>query len=212
MDVTKSCRVTKRPSSVLLDGTTRRNLLVAKSNCKCGAIGHARTLALGERPFKVPSFDVVSQVNNNEVRNAVNQAAREVDTRFDFKGTNARFECEDGQVTMHAPNEFQLDQMYDILVVRLTRRKVNVGCLERETPQQNVSNAWQVIRIRQGIDTELARRIVKMVKQTKRKVQVAIQGDQLRVSVKKRDELQEVITLLKEADISLPLQFINFRD
>ncbi len=160
----------------------------------------------------MPTFDVVSEVNMQEVKNAVNQASREVDTRFDFKGKNARFELDDAAITMRAPDKFQLGQMYDILTAKLAARKVNVKCLEREPPQQNVSDAWQVVKVRQGIETELARELVKKVKQTKMKVQVAVQGQQLRVSGKKRDVLQEVITLLKEEKVDLPLQFTNFRE
>ncbi len=160
----------------------------------------------------MPSFDVVSQVDLNEVSNAVNQATRELDNRFDFKGTNAKFELDDSAVTLRAPNEFQVNQMYDILTARLASRKINVGCLEREATQQNVSDAWQIVRVRQGLDTDLARQLVKLVKQTKMKVQVAIQGDQLRVSGNKKDALQKVIELIKEQDVSLPLQFVNFRD
>ncbi len=160
----------------------------------------------------MPSFDVVSQVDLNEVSNAVNQATRELDNRFDFKGTNAKFELDDSAVTVRAPNEFQVNQMYDILTARLASRKINVGCLEREATQQNVSDAWQIVRVRQGIDTDLARQLVKLVKQAKMKVQVAIQGDQLRVSGNKKDALQKVIELIKEQDVSLPLQFVNFRD
>jgi hypothetical protein len=113
---------------------------------------------------------------------------------------------------MRAPDNFQLDQMYDVLTRKLAGRKINVGCLERESIQKNVSDAWQVVTVRRGIETELARTIVKMVKQTKLKVQVAVQGDQLRLTGKKRDLLQEVIALLREAELSLPLQFVNFRD
>lgn len=160
----------------------------------------------------MPSFDVVSQVDLNEVSNAVNQATRELDNRFDFKGTNAKFELDDSAVTLRAPNEFQVNQMYDILTARLASRKINVGCLEREATQQNVSDAWQIVRVRQGIDTDLARQLVKLVKQAKMKVQVAMQGDQLRVSGNKKDALQKVIELIKEQDVSLPLQFVNFRD
>ena len=160
----------------------------------------------------MPSFDVVSQVDLNEVSNAVNQATRELDNRFDFKGTNAKFELDDSAVTLRAPNEFQVNQMYDILTARLASRKINGGCLEREATQQNVSDAWQIVRVRQGIDTDLARQLVKLVKQAKMKVQVAIQGDQLRVSGNKKDALQKVIELIKEQDVSLPLQFVNFRD
>lgn len=160
----------------------------------------------------MPSFDVVSEVNTQEVKNAVNQANHEVETRFDFKGTGARFELEDDQVRMRAPNEFQLNQMYDILTARLVSRKVNIRCLEREPPQTNVSNAWQLVQVRQGIESDLGRNIIKMIKQAKLKVQVAIQGEKLRVSGKKRDDLQQVIGLLKDADVALPLQFINYRD
>ena len=158
------------------------------------------------------SFDVVSEVDLNEVTNAVNQATREVETRFDFKGKNAKFELEASQVTMRAPDEFQLNQMFDILTSKLASRKVNVRCLARDPVQTNVSDAWQLVRVRQGIDADLARQLVKMVKQTKLKVQVAVQGDQLRVTGKKRDILQEVIALLKEADVELPLQYTNYRD
>jgi uncharacterized protein YajQ (UPF0234 family) len=102
--------------------------------------------------------------------------------------------------------------MYDILTAKLSARKVNVKCLDREAPQENVADAWQVVNVRQGIETDLARRLVKTVKQTKLKVQVAIQGDKLRVTGKKRDILQEVIALLKEEKVDLPLQFTNFRE
>ena len=160
----------------------------------------------------MPSFDVVSEVNMQEVANGVNQATREVEIRFDFKGKNAKFELDDANVTMRAPDKFQLGQMYDILTAKLAGRKVNVRCLEREAPQENVSDAWQVVKVRQGIEVDLARELVKMVKQTKLKVQVAVQGQQLRVSGKKRDVLQDVIALLKEAKVDLPLQFTNYRD
>ena len=160
----------------------------------------------------MPSFDVVSQVNLDEVSNAVNQASREIDTRFDFKGKSAKFELEASQITMRAPDEFQINQMYDILTSKLASRKINVRCLARDPVQTNVSDAWQIVRVRQGIDADLARKLVKLVKQAKVKVQVATQGDQLRVSGKKRDILQDVIGLLKEADVELPLQYINFRD
>ena len=160
----------------------------------------------------MPSFDVVSQVDLNEVSNAVNQATRELDNRFDFKGTNAKFELTDSSVTLRAPNEFQINQMYDILTARFASRKINVGCLEREATQQNVSNAWQIVQVKQGIDTDLARQLVKLIKQAKMKVQVAIQGDQLRVSGNKKDDLQKAIELIKEQNLGLPLQFVNFRD
>ena len=160
----------------------------------------------------MPSFDVVSEVNLDEVRNGVNQATREINTRFDFKGKKASFELEDGQITMKAPDEFQLNQMYDILTSKLSSRKVNVRCLQREPVQVNVGDAWQIVIVRRGIETDLARQLVKTVKQAKMKVQVAIQGDRLRVTGKKRDDLQQVIALLKDTKVELPLQYINFRD
>ena len=160
----------------------------------------------------MPSFDVVSEVDLDEVRNGVNQATREINTRFDFKGKNASLEFEESQITMRAPDEFQLNQMYDILTSKLASRKVNVRCLQRDPVQVNVSDAWQVVKVCQGIEADLAKQLVKTIKQTKIKVQVAIQGDKLRVTGKKRDDLQQVIALLKETKVDLPLQHINFRD
>ena len=160
----------------------------------------------------MPTFDVVSKVDSQEVRNAVNQASRELENRFDFKGTNARFEYDGEQITMRAPDEFQLRQMYDILTGRLAGRKVNVKCLELDPPQSNVAGASQAVKVRQGIDADVARELVKLIKQAKLKVQVAVQGDQLRVSGKKRDDLQDAIGLLKTAEVEMPLQYINFRD
>jgi uncharacterized protein YajQ (UPF0234 family) len=160
----------------------------------------------------MPTFDVVSEVNLHEVTNAVNQAIREIATRFDFKGKNVKFEFADDQVTMRAPEEFQLEQLYDVLTNKFASRKVDVRCLERDTVQKNVSDVWQVVRVRQGIEVELARRLVKLVKNTKLKVQVAIQGEKLRVSGKKRDDLQTAIQVLKDANVDIPLQFINYRE
>ncbi len=160
----------------------------------------------------MPSFDIVSEVNTQEVTNAVDQSNREVGTRFDFKGSNAKFELEDNQVTMRAPNEFQLKQMFDILKERLARRKVDVRCLQVDPPQINVSEAWQMVTVRQGIEADLARKIVKITKGGKLKVQAAIQGDKVRVTGKKRDELQQVIGMLKDSDIDMPLQYTNYRD
>ena len=160
----------------------------------------------------MPSFDVVSQVDKQEVTNAVDQANRELATRFDFKGTNAKFDVEDDQITMRAPNEFQLRQMYDVLTKRLVGRQVDIRCLKLDDPQINVSAARQLITVRQGVESEMAREIVKLIKAPKLKVQVAIQGSKLRVSGKKRDELQQVIGMLKEAKLDLPLQFENYRD
>ena len=160
----------------------------------------------------MPSFDVVSEVNRQEVTNAVDQANRELGTRFDFKATNAKFDLEGDQITMRAPNDFQLRQMYDVLTKRLVGRKVDICCLKLDEPQINVSDARQLVTVRQGIESEAAREIVKLVKTRKLKVQVAIQGNKLRVSGKKRDDLQQVIGMLKEAKLDLPLQYENYRD
>ena len=160
----------------------------------------------------MPSFDVVSQVDKQEVTNAVDQANRELATRFDFKGTNAKFDVEDDQITLRAPNEFLLRQMYDVLTKRLVGRQVDIRCLKLDDPQINVSEARQLITVRQGVESEMAREIVKLIKAPILKVQVAIQGSKLRVSGKKRDELQQVIGMLKEAKLDLPLQFENYRD
>ena len=160
----------------------------------------------------MPSFDVVSEVNTNEVTNAVNQGNRELATRFDFKGSNAKFELEATQVTMRAPNDFQLKQMYDILTGKLAKREVDIRCLQVDSPQVNVSDAWQVVTVRQGIDADLAKKLVKMIKDQKFKVQASIQGDKVRVSGKNRDDLQLVIVMLKNAKVDMPLQFTNYRD
>jgi len=160
----------------------------------------------------MPSFDVVSEVDMHEVNNAVDQANREIGNRFDFKGTNARFELSDSVIVLHAKVDFQLKQMLDILNIKLAKRGVDVACLKVEEPEITGSSARQDAILRQGLDTELAKKMVKQIKGSKIKVQAAIQGQKIRVSGKKRDDLQSVIALLKEADIDLPLQFENFRD
>ncbi len=160
----------------------------------------------------MPSFDVVSEVDAHEVTNAVDQANREMKKRYDFKGVKAGFELDGHQVTMKAPSEFQLKQMYDILTVRLAGRQVDLRCLKVDAVEANVSEARQAVTVRQGIETDLARKIVKLIKGEKMKVQVAIQGEKVRVSGKKRDELQQVISFLKDTDLDMPLQFDNFRD
>jgi len=160
----------------------------------------------------MPSFDVVSEVNTQEVTNAVDQAIRELGTRFDFKGTDAEFEMDGTTVTMRAPSDFQLKQMFDILTKRLSSRSIDIRCLQLDPPQINVGSAWQVVKVRQGIESDLAKKMVKMIKNEKFKVQAAIQGDKVRVSGKKRDDLQEVMAFLKDTDLDLPLQFDNFRD
>ena len=160
----------------------------------------------------MPSFDVVSDFNYHEVTNAVDQSNREITTRFDFKGTNSQFLLDDNSVNLTSESEFQLQQMLDILKQKLAKRGVNVGCLKAEDPDMSINEARQKIILRKGIDSDLARKLVKHIKNSKLRVQVAIQGDQLRVSGKKRDNLQTAIKLLKDLDVDLPLQYENFRD
>jgi hypothetical protein len=160
----------------------------------------------------MPSFDLVSEVNHHELSNAVDQANREVTTRFDFKGTDSKFELNENQITMHTESEFQLRQMYDMLCNKLVKRGVDIACLEMNDPVVQLKTATQVITVREGIDTAVSKKMVKLIKDRKMKVQAAIQGDQLRVSGKKRDDLQAVMALLREGDFGLPLQFKNFRD
>jgi hypothetical protein len=160
----------------------------------------------------MPSFDVVSEVDLQEVRNATDQANREVGTRFDFKGSEARFSLDDGVVNLQAESEFQLDQMMDILQKKLVKRSVDISCMDIAQPETANNRARQAVTMRQGIDTDTARKIVKEIKAAKIKVQAQIQGEQVRVSGKKRDDLQDTIALLKKADFGLPLQYINFRD
>ncbi len=160
----------------------------------------------------MPSFDVVSEVDLHEVSNAVDQANREVANRFDFKGSGAHFELDDLTITMHAQNDFQLRQMLDMLQMKLSKRGVDIGCLDIGQLQVSGQEARQEITLRQGIDKELAKKITKLIKESKLKVQASIQGDKIRVTGKKRDDLQQVIQALREAKLGLPLQFINFRD
>jgi uncharacterized protein YajQ (UPF0234 family) len=160
----------------------------------------------------MPSFDVVSEVNHHELHNAVDQANREVTTRFDFKGTDSSFELAGTVITMHTQSEFQLQQMYDILCNKLVKRGVDIICLELGDPNVQLKTATQVVTVREGIETLEAKKMIKLIKDRKLKVQAAIQGDQLRVTGKKRDDLQEVIALLKESKFPVPLQFKNFRD
>ena len=160
----------------------------------------------------MPSFDVVSEVDSHELSNAVDQANREVSTRFDFKGSDSRFELKDRLITLHTESEFQLQQMYDILCNKLNKRGVDIACLELADPVVMVKTATQVVTVREGIAADDARKMIRAIKDQKMKVQAAIQGDQLRVTGKKRDDLQEAIALLKDGEFGLPLQFKNFRD
>ncbi len=160
----------------------------------------------------MPSFDVVSELNAHEVTNAVDQANRELAQRFDFKDTGARFELKDLVVTLHAQVDFQLKQMLEILKLRLSKRGVDLACLEAKEPQIALSAAQQEVVLRHGIDAEAARKITRLVKDSKLKVQASVQGEKVRVSGKQRDDLQATIQLLRGSKLELPLQFENFRD
>jgi uncharacterized protein YajQ (UPF0234 family) len=160
----------------------------------------------------MPSFDVVSEVDAHELTNAVDQANREIGNRFDFKGSDAKIERSERELTLVADAEFRIKQMQDILRGKLVKRGIDIACLEEKDIETSLNQARQTIVVRQGIDKELAKKIVKKVKDSKIKVQAAIQGEQVRITGKKRDDLQETIAMLKEADLGLPLQFTNFRD
>ncbi|MDH3545958.1 MAG: YajQ family cyclic di-GMP-binding protein [Gammaproteobacteria bacterium] len=160
----------------------------------------------------MPSFDVVSDFDAHEASNGVDQANREVNTRFDFKGTGSKFELDGQLITLTSQSDFQLKQMMDILRLKLAKRGIDIGCLDEQQPELSGQEARQRVIMRRGIEPDLARKLVKLIKGSKLKVQAAIQGDKLRISGKKRDDLQAVIGMLKDADIGLPLQFENFRD
>ena len=160
----------------------------------------------------MPSFDIVSELNPHEVTNAVDQASREVSTRFDFKGTGAKFELADLVITLSAPADFQLKQMMDILKLKLTKRGIDIVCMKVDEPVVSGQTAKQVVTLRQGIDTELGKKLQRLIKDSKLKVQAAIQDKQVRVTGKSRDDLQEAIALIRGGKLELPLQFTNFRD
>jgi uncharacterized protein YajQ (UPF0234 family) len=160
----------------------------------------------------MPSFDIVSELNAHEVANAVDQANREVGTRFDFKGTNAKFELNELIITLVAQSDFQLKQMLDILRLKLSKRGIDVGCMKVDEPVMSGQTAKQVVTLRQGIDTELGKKIQRLIKDSKLKLQAAIQDKQVRVSGKSKDDLQSAIALVRGAKLDLPLQFTNFRD
>jgi uncharacterized protein YajQ (UPF0234 family) len=160
----------------------------------------------------MPTFDIVSKVDNHEVKNAIDQSNREINTRFDFKGVEASFTLADSVITLKAPDDFQLKQMQDILKAKLAKREVDVSVLEIKDPEIALHEAKQCITIKQGIEQSFAKKIIKSIKESKLKVQSSIQGEQIRVTGKKRDDLQEAIQFLKESKLDQPLQFENFRD
>ena len=162
----------------------------------------------------MPSFDIVSEVDKVELRNAVDQANREVGNRYDFKCSDARVENADGNVlTVFADDEFKLGQVYDVLLGKMAKRGVDVRSLSKgQADKVSGDKVKQVITVRSGVDKELAKRIVKMIKDSKLKLQASIQGETVRVSGSKKDNLQEAMTMVKEQVKDYPLQFTNFRD
>lgn len=161
----------------------------------------------------MPSFDIVSEIDWQEVKNAVNIANKEITNRYDFKGSDARVEAADPMLTLYAEDTFKVGQVMDILLLKLSKRGIDVVALDKSaTKSSPTGKTMQAITVRQGIDTERAKKIVKMIKTGKFKVQTSIQGDRLRVTGNKRDVLQQVISFLEQQDIDLPLQFTNFRD
>ena len=160
----------------------------------------------------MPSFDIVSEVDKHELTNAVDQANKELSTRFDFKGVEASFELEDGHISQSAPSEFQLQQMTDILRARLIARKIDARCLQFGDVLTNVAGARQKVEVKQGIERDLAKKIQGLLKDAKLKVDSQINGDKLRVTGKKRDDLQAAMQLLRGQELERPLQFDNFRD
>ena len=161
----------------------------------------------------MPTFDIMSEVNQVEVRNAVDQTNKEVTNRFDFKGSDARVEPGDKILTIYADDEFKLGQVYDIVTARLAKRGVDVRCLERGKLETiGGSKAKQVVTVKVGVDQALAKKLVALIKESKLKVQTSIQGEAVRISGAKRDDLQSVIALVKKSIIDFPLQYGNFRD
>ncbi|MCB1624176.1 MAG: YajQ family cyclic di-GMP-binding protein [Pseudomonadales bacterium] len=160
----------------------------------------------------MPSFDIVSELNSHECANAVDQANRELAQRFDFKDSGATFALQDAVISLEAPAEYQLKQMLDILTTRLAKRGLDPKCMEVEDAHSNLARARQQVTLRHGIDGESGRKITRLIKDAKLKVQATIQGDKVRVTGKKRDDLQEAIQLLRKTDFDRPLQFENFRD
>ena len=160
----------------------------------------------------MPSFDVVSEVDFHEVTNAVDQANREIKTRFDFRGVDARFERKEDVVRITAEADIQLDQMIDILRAKLVKRSIDPRVMDIGDQEHVGKLLHKNIKIQEGIESLLAKKVVKMIKDKKMKVQTAIQGEKVRVTGKKRDDLQQVMSMLKEEEIETPLQYNNFRD
>jgi len=160
----------------------------------------------------MPSFDITSELDRHEVMNAVDQTNRELENRFDFKGVKTSVKLDGDEITLAAPSDFQVQQLDEILRNKLTKRQVDIRSLKYEEMDKNLSEARQVIKLQQGIDSANAKKITKLIKDQKFKVQASIQGDQVRVVGKKRDDLQAVMAFLDEAKLEIPVQYGNFRE
>ncbi len=160
----------------------------------------------------MPSFDVVSEIDKHELTNAIDQVNREISTRYDFKGSNAKVELKDTVMTLEATGDFQIKQILDVMYNKLNKRGIDLRCLDMQKITPKGLGVTQVVNVKEGISKEDAKKVVKLIKDSKKKVQAAIQGEQVRVTGKKRDDLQAVMALLKDSDLDLPLQFNNFRD
>lgn len=160
----------------------------------------------------MPSFDIVSEVDMHELTNAIDQANREIGNRYDFKGTDAKVTEKDNVITMEAQVKFQIGQMYEVVAQRMAKRGIDLDCVEKGKINESNNRATQDLMIRQGINADIGKQITKVIKASKLKVQAQIQGEKVRVTGKKRDDLQSVMKLLKEQNLGVPLQFDNFRD
>lgn len=163
----------------------------------------------------MPSFDVVSQIDTHELANALDQANRELSGRFDFKGADASYSREEKEpyvILMKGKAEYQMKQMLDILMLRLSKRGIDLSCIELKDIEENLNEARQKIVLKHGIDGDASRKLTKLIKESKLKVQAQIQGEKLRITGKQRDDLQDAMALLRSAKVGLPLQYENFRD
>ncbi len=160
----------------------------------------------------MPTFDVVSEVDQHELTNAIDQAHREISNRFDFKGSGAEIKVADGAISLQADSDFQVQQMHPVIYQKLTARSIDIACLDAGKVAPSGKGVKQLITVKEGIDKETAKKAVGVIKGSKLKVQAQVQGEQLRVTGKKRDDLQAAMALLKDAELGVPLQFQNFRD
>jgi len=169
-------------------------------------------MKLHHRENNMPTFDVVSEVDQHELANAIDQASREITNRFDFKGTSADAKINDGVVVLTADSDFQVQQMHPILYQKLTARSIDIACLDAGKVETSGKGVKQNIKVRVGIDKDVAKKAIAKIKESKLKVQAQVQGEQLRINGKKRDDLQATMKLLENADLGVPMQFQNFRD